>query len=816
MQQSVPAVDLTSDRDDVEIVYELKVTPEEEAAAMQLKLPANFYSYLRKPPCPGCAGCEPDSDPEVEVHKSLQDSTVKNDSAGSTIQPISSPENKSSSFTTLKSSVLLRPSRLTATASSIPTTQSSESHSQKPAHVTCPQQKVTSASSATKALPQFVPSSLSTGTLFDQLSVTPAQGQQSTSPSVFSFQSPAENSVSQVTTGVFFSSPQTSAQQQSTLFSQQLSKTTHPQQLIASSNLNTSITSQTTSTSIFSHPQSSSATIFGQQAPMSPAVTSLFGQQTAQPISLFSSISSTPKTTVIMPPVGSGFAALGPKPLTPASTGSSETTEPSGFVFSSAGSKPVSMSDPVGENPVSISLGSVLGLKTTVAPSTEASIDPGFSVRSASSGTSEPKHSGSNFTKTTEAAESSFQAEEGESVPFLPVDSNLSFAKLASKSDTTGFKTDTNISWDGAVSAVFSNTPKRQASTKGRDGNDLSGDEGCADDTTNGSHDPHFEPIIDLPDKIEVRTGEEDETKVFCHRAKLYRYEAATKEWKERGVGEMKILHHPLNNTYRLLLRREQVHKVVCNQLVTSDLALKPLSLSDRAWCWGALNYAEEDEPKVEELAIRFKLPETAREFRDKLNECIEQVAKLATTATTKGEPANPEVIRISRAESEDSEDNLDDEEAEDDGENVEEEEEEEEDEEETEKSLMFEKRVTLQVQDPLTAAWSTQGLGDLQIVYDPDIFGARICVEQDGTGEQLCNTIIALNTILEVKKRDCVWSGMDYSEDPPVHRKFMAKFSSEEAAAEFKNTFQEGIYLAEQAEIMEHVNLAELTHDED
>jgi hypothetical protein len=64
----------------------------------------------------------------------------------------------------------------------------------------------------------------------------------------------------------------------------------------------------------------------------------------------------------------------------------------------------------------------------------------------------------------------------------------------------------------------------------------------------------------------------------------------------------------------------------------------------------------------------------------------------------------------------------------------------------------MFEKRVTLQIQDPLTAAWSMQGLGDLQIVYDPDIFGARICVEQDGTGEQLCNTIIALNTVLEVR----------------------------------------------------------------
>ena len=46
---------------------------------------------------------------------------------------------------------------------------------------------------------------------------------------------------------------------------------------------------------------------------------------------------------------------------------------------------------------------------------------------------------------------------------------------------------------------------------------------------------------------------------VFCSRAKLYRYETAAKEWKERGVGEMKILHHPVNKTYRLLLRREQV-----------------------------------------------------------------------------------------------------------------------------------------------------------------------------------------------------------------------------------------------------------------
>lgn len=80
-----------------------------------------------------------------------------------------------------------------------------------------------------------------------------------------------------------------------------------------------------------------------------------------------------------------------------------------------------------------------------------------------------------------------------------------------------------------------------------------------------------------------------------------------------------------------------QVHKVVCNHLVTADLVLKPLSSSDSAWCWGALNYAEEDEPKVEEFAVRFKLPETAKDFRDKLHECIKQVAKLAAAAKAEG-----------------------------------------------------------------------------------------------------------------------------------------------------------------------------------
>lgn len=51
-----------------------------------------------------------------------------------------------------------------------------------------------------------------------------------------------------------------------------------------------------------------------------------------------------------------------------------------------------------------------------------------------------------------------------------------------------------------------------------------------------------------LPDTIVVSTGEEDEEALFNERAKLFRYDSNNKEWKERGVGQMKILHHPVNS----------------------------------------------------------------------------------------------------------------------------------------------------------------------------------------------------------------------------------------------------------------------------
>lgn len=59
------------------------------------------------------------------------------------------------------------------------------------------------------------------------------------------------------------------------------------------------------------------------------------------------------------------------------------------------------------------------------------------------------------------------------------------------------------------------------------------------------------------PKQVEVRTGEEDEEVLYSHRAKLYRWMDG--EWKERGLGDIKLLRDSSAGRTRLLMRREPV-----------------------------------------------------------------------------------------------------------------------------------------------------------------------------------------------------------------------------------------------------------------
>ncbi|XP_076216390.1 E3 SUMO-protein ligase RanBP2-like [Aptenodytes patagonicus] len=194
----------------------------------------------------------------------------------------------------------------------------------------------------------------------------------------------------------------------------------------------------------------------------------------------------------------------------------------------------------------------------------------------------------------------------------------LSFADLASKNsgDFAFGSKDRNFKWANTGAAVFGETACKADE-----------DEGGSDDEVVHSDDIHFEPIVSLPE-VEVKSGEEDEEILFKERAKLYRWDRDATQWKERGVGEIKILFHTQKKYYRVLMRRDQVLKVCANHVITKEMNLVPSDTSNNALIWTATDYAD-GEVKVEQLAVRFKSQEMANSFKRRFEECQLSLSEL-------------------------------------------------------------------------------------------------------------------------------------------------------------------------------------------
>ncbi|XP_064167868.1 E3 SUMO-protein ligase RanBP2 isoform X3 [Anguilla rostrata] len=198
----------------------------------------------------------------------------------------------------------------------------------------------------------------------------------------------------------------------------------------------------------------------------------------------------------------------------------------------------------------------------------------------------------------------------------------FSFVDAAQSQSKPGLfgKTDQSFSFSDRAKAVFGVANCEEQEEKGESDNESTRVEEDEDG-------PHFEPIVPLPDKVDVITGEEEEEEMFCNRAKLFRFETETKEWKERGIGSIKILRHRTSGKVRLLMRREQVLKICANHYITADMVLKPNAGSDKSWVWYAIDYADEM-PKPEQLAIRFKTADEAALFKAKFEEAQKAVPK--------------------------------------------------------------------------------------------------------------------------------------------------------------------------------------------
>ncbi|XP_034946598.1 ranBP2-like and GRIP domain-containing protein 3 [Chelonus insularis] len=508
---------------------------------------------------------------------------------------------------------------------------------------------------------------------------------------------------------------------------------------------------------------------------------------------LFKTTTATPATTAIT------TAAF-------ASTSTSEN------VFGQAAAKPFSFGSTIfGGQPTSNSFsfstptttststdknfifgGSNLGNLTICSPST--TVDFGKSDAFTKNAAGSAISWFGNAQKTTEASKPSIfggsmstssTASSFKNEGFLNTDNIATFSSLAAKAgEPVEFKTDPNFVFAGAGQSVFGSAKPPVKNTPDKKQNEVKTTEEEETEEKGGDdeeeYDPHYEPIIPLPDAIEVKTGEEDEEKVFCHRAKLYRYEDETKEWKERGVGEMKVLYHAGQGTYRLLLRREQVHKIVCNFLITADLDMQTLTASDRSWMWAGMNYVD-NEHVAEKLAVKFKNLTIANEFKTAVENAKLYLKKKTETNNETQDWSNYESASLTNDPSYD--DNGADEIEED------------------ESSFMFDRPGALFYLEG--DSWVFDKNGQARIVYDHDLFGARIMFVTD-SGEVISHCFITTESLCQREKNECLWTAVDEAVNPPRKRQLKVTFSNEEYAEEMFTNFLEGIDCARHAGISE------------
>lgn len=160
-----------------------------------------------------------------------------------------------------------------------------------------------------------------------------------------------------------------------------------------------------------------------------------------------------------------------------------------------------------------------------------------------------------------------------------------------------------------------------------------------------------FKPVIPLPPKVDVITGEENEKVLFQHRAKLFRF--LDGEWKERGLGDIKILYDEQNSRYRLLMRREQILKVCLNTPIHEKFEFQPGSNpAGNTLSFGCCDFSDEV-GKAEVFALKFKAKETADHFKVEVNKIVSKLGgKVPETTTSTSTKNNDQTVTDQSAES--------------------------------------------------------------------------------------------------------------------------------------------------------------------
>ncbi|KAL3655733.1 Ran-binding protein 1 c [Castilleja foliolosa] len=145
----------------------------------------------------------------------------------------------------------------------------------------------------------------------------------------------------------------------------------------------------------------------------------------------------------------------------------------------------------------------------------------------------------------------------------------------------------------------------------------------AADDEDTGAQ---IAPIVKLQE-VAVSTGEENEDVLIDLKSKLYRFDKEGNQWKERGVGTVKLLKHKETGKIRLVMRQNKTLKICANHLVLPKLTLQEHQGNEKSCVWHANDFSD-GELKEEMFCIRFASVENCKAFKDKIEEITESLSK--------------------------------------------------------------------------------------------------------------------------------------------------------------------------------------------
>ncbi|PHU09405.1 Ran-binding protein 1 -like protein b [Capsicum chinense] len=179
-----------------------------------------------------------------------------------------------------------------------------------------------------------------------------------------------------------------------------------------------------------------------------------------------------------------------------------------------------------------------------------------------------------------------------------------------------------------------------------------------ADDEDTGAQ---VAPIVRLQE-VAVSTGEENEHVLLDLKSKLYRFDKEGSQWKERGVGTVKLLKHKDTGKVRLVMRQSKTLKICANHLVLPTMSIQEHAGNEKSCVWHAADFAD-GELKEETFCIRFASIENCKVFKDK----VEEIAESQQTKSGESEEASAaatELIEKLSVESKDENDKSEDKEA--------------------------------------------------------------------------------------------------------------------------------------------------------